>query len=104
MTHVELVKWYAPKIRHVVADVRCTPAVAATAPTETKEKEAEDLVCRPAAAPASLFAPPAAPPPAPPPAGAPRPAQVVGPHAWTAGCACCTPGGSDGRGKLGPMF
>ena len=23
--HVELVKWYAPKIRHVVADVRCTP-------------------------------------------------------------------------------
>ena len=30
--HIELVKWYAPKIKHVVADVRCTPPGLANQP------------------------------------------------------------------------
>ena len=25
-------------------------------------------------------------------------------HMWQFGCPCCTPGGDDGRGKLGPMI
>jgi hypothetical protein len=29
--HVEKVKWYAPRVRHVVADVRCAPRRLATA-------------------------------------------------------------------------
>jgi tRNA wybutosine-synthesizing protein 3 len=37
--HMERVKWYAPRVRHLVADVRCTPAtpapVLAPAPTAT---------------------------------------------------------------------
>jgi tRNA wybutosine-synthesizing protein 2 len=38
--HVELVKWYAPKIRHVVADVRCTPPGVAKARPEPGQQPA----------------------------------------------------------------
>lgn len=37
--HIELVKWYAPKIRHVVADVRCTPPGVANQQTLEPEPE-----------------------------------------------------------------
>jgi hypothetical protein len=112
--HIELVKWYAPKIRHVVADVRCTPpgVDAQTQPApKTQPQQAPsstdsqppppppaaaaqegEFVCAPSSTPTTDAAAPAKPP-------------VSGVlHAWTAGCPCCTPGGSDGRGKMGPMF
>lgn len=46
--HVELVKWYAPKIRHVVADVRCTPpGVATQQAPEPEQQPAEAPVSAP---------------------------------------------------------